>query len=318
MFSHKAQEPGHDIEAALKLDAETARVDFKSSFNPEQKGEFLEIIKDVAAMANSGGGIILFGLRNDGSPSGAPLDGVRNLDPAKITDAVYKHTDCQFQDFELRKVSKMGHEVWALIVGSAVVPLVFSQTGNYPDGAGKQKNAFTGGTVYFRHGAKSEVGNSEDLRLFIERRLEIVRREWLDGIAKVVEAPSGSVIQVLEPNAIHSRAPVTLTSDPAAPSVPVGAIDAGWPYRQKEAVAEVNRMLAGVKIINAAHFLNVRRAHDIDAKGDFCYTQNHVSPKYSRAFVDWIVEQFRADDGFFEKAKVIAEQKRTAASATVT
>jgi predicted HTH transcriptional regulator len=152
------------------MDAETAAVDFKSSFNPSEKGEFLEVLKDILAMANSGGGVIIFGLSNDGAPSGADLNGVASLDPARITDATYKYTDCQFQDFELHRIRKGHNELWAIVVGAASVPLVFSQTGNYQESTGKQKNAFLGGSVYFRHGAKSETGNSEDLRFFLERR----------------------------------------------------------------------------------------------------------------------------------------------------
>jgi hypothetical protein len=38
-------------DAARELDAETAAVEFKSAFNPADKGEFLEILKDIAAMA---------------------------------------------------------------------------------------------------------------------------------------------------------------------------------------------------------------------------------------------------------------------------
>ena len=136
------------------------------------------------------------------------MDDTASVDPAKITDAIYKYTDCQFQNFELKRVSKSGHELWGLIIGSAAMPVVFSQTGNYLDLSGKQRNAFSGGTVYFRHGAKSEVGNSEDLRLFIERHLDFVRSEWLDGISKVVEAPSGSVIQILPPDEISPSTPV--------------------------------------------------------------------------------------------------------------
>jgi hypothetical protein len=303
------------LDRALGLSSETTDVEFKSAFNSSDKGEFLEIIKDVLAMANSGGGIILFGLLNDGSPSGAEMKGIATLDPAKVTDLIYKYTDCQFQNFELRRSHKNGDEVWAIIVDSASSPIVFSQTGNYADPSGKQKNAFTGGTVYFRHGAKSEPGNSEDLRQFIERRLESIRHEWLDGISKIVEAPSGSLVQIMPPGTVTaSSTPVRLTTSPTAPSLPVGAIDQGWPHRQKDVVVEVNRALAGKKVINSAHILYVRRAHNIETNGEFCYTQKHVSPLYSQAFVDWMVEQFDADSGFFERAKAVADHQRSVAT----
>lgn len=306
-----------DIAGALAHTAETAQVDFKSAFNPGDKGELLEVVKDIVAMANSGGGYILFGLKDNGTPSAADLSALAGLDPAKVTDAIYKYTDCQFQNFELRKAVKGEHHITALCVGTTDVPIVFSQTGNYADGSGKQRNAFLGGTVYFRHGAKSEPANTEDLRYFIERRLEAIRSDWLDKIATVVEAPTGSVIQVLRPGSLDPSGgtPVKLVADAsAATTLPVGAIDDGWPHRQKEVVLEFNKVLSGRKTINASHILHVRRAYDIEKRGDFCYTQKHVSPKYSRAFVDWLVQQFNADEEFFEKAKATADRKRDMAS----
>lgn len=306
-----------EIDRCLRLTSETESVDFKSAFNPTDKGEFLEILKDILAMANSGGGIIVFGLSNDGSPTGGDLNGIANLDPAKITDAIYKYTDCQFSKFSLQRQEKNGSEVWLLLIDGTSAPIVFSQTGNYLDPAGKQKNAFIGGTIYFRHGAKSEPGNSDDLRQFIERRLDSIRHEWLDGIAKVVEAPSGSEVHVLAPgDEATASGHVRFTSSQDAPSLPVGAIDQGWPYRQKEVVVAVNEKLAGTRAINANHILNVRRAFDIEANGDFCYTQKHVSPKYSNSFVNWIVEQFEMDANFFEKAKEITDHKRRLAQAS--
>lgn len=263
-------------------------------------------------MANSGGGTILFGLTSNGKPMEGEPPTLDALDPAKVTDAVYKYTDSQFHAFRLRKLSKNTHLVWAIIVGSTSVPIVFSQTGNYQTKSGGQKNAFLSGTVYFRHGAKSEPGNSEDLRQFIERRLESIRKDWLAGIARVVEAPSGSIIQVIPPSKgeANPSAAGGLTYDPAATKLPVGAIDAGWPHRQKEVVAEVNKRLAGGKTINPSHILYVRRAYGIEANGAYCYTQKHASPMYSEAFIEWIVQQFKADRHFFEKAKSTADAKR--------
>jgi hypothetical protein len=315
MASSPALSPDAPLGSALGLGLESATLEFKSSFNPNDKGAFLEVIKDVVAMANSGGGTVLFGVTDEGSLSGAEMDGISTLDPAKVTDLVYKYTDCQFHGFEVRKLEKNGCEVWAIVVHAVSNPIVFSQTGNYQDPSGKQKNAFAGGTVYFRHGAKSEPGNSDDLRLFVERRVESIRHEWLDGIAKVVEAPSGSVVRIALPGGADDLGTaVRLTTDPSAAAVPVGAIDRGWPYRQKDLVAAVNDALGGKKRVNAAHVLYIRRAFDIDSNGRFCYTQAHASAKYSHAFADWIVEQFNADATFFERAKAVADQKRSVAA----
>jgi hypothetical protein len=114
--------------------------------------------------------------------------------------------------------------------------------------------------------------------------------------------------------------PVQYVSAVGAAELPVGAIDQGWPYRQKEVVAEFNKVLGNEKTINRSHVLHVRRAHDVERNGGFCYTQKHVSPKYSRSFVDWMIQEYKADPDFFEKAKQLADAKRatTGMSATVT
>jgi hypothetical protein len=76
---------------------------------------------------------------------------------------------------------------------------VFEKPGTYATGPSKQKTSFAKGTVYFRHGAKSEPGNTEDIRKALERRLEIVRRSWMKGVRKVVQAPTGSRIITVTP-----------------------------------------------------------------------------------------------------------------------
>jgi hypothetical protein len=86
-------------------------------------------------------------------------------------------------------------------------------------------------------------------------------------------------------------------------------IDVQWPFRRKEVVAEVNRLLDGEKILKGYNIQCARKAHDIDANPVFCYRQKHASIKFSGAFVDWLVGQFRTDQTFFEKAKSIADAK---------
>ena len=51
---------GHEKRLAEYLDGrcETASLDFKSEFNPNSNQDWCEVIKDIAAIANSGGGII--------------------------------------------------------------------------------------------------------------------------------------------------------------------------------------------------------------------------------------------------------------------
>jgi hypothetical protein len=47
------------IDEALELNHETQSVDFKRQFDPSSSAEWCELTKDLVAMANSGGGVIL-------------------------------------------------------------------------------------------------------------------------------------------------------------------------------------------------------------------------------------------------------------------
>jgi predicted HTH transcriptional regulator len=54
----------------LDLDAisdESATVDFKAAFDPKSKQDWCELIKDTMAMTNSGGGMLIVGIADDGS-----------------------------------------------------------------------------------------------------------------------------------------------------------------------------------------------------------------------------------------------------------
>ena len=295
------------LRAVLTRTSECADADFKATFDPGDSGAWLELVKDLVAVANSGGGTILIGLNDDGSPSGADVSAALGLDPADITNKVHKYTGTQFHAFEVIECHKGDAEVCALRVGAVGVPLVFVKVGTYETSPGKQKTVFSVGTVYFRHGAKSEPGTSEDLRQFLAREVEATRRSWLDGIVKVVEAPSGSRVAILPPESQQAgpsgAVPLRLTDDPAAPAYYAVPLDKTHPFRQKELVKEVNERLAGRRAINSHHVVCVRRVHEVQKNLSFCYTQNYASPRYSQAFVDWIVAQYETDPAFFERTK---------------
>jgi hypothetical protein len=184
------------IAKALVAKRESKTVEFKQSFNSDVKGEWCEVIKDLVAMANSGGGIIVFGLGNTGEPSGVDVTKVCVLDPADIANKITSYTGSSEFDLQIFDLDKDGNKLVAFVVGAATVPLVFEKQGNYADPAGKPKSAFGIGTLYFRHGAKSEPANNADLRKSLAKQIDSVRREWMDGVRKVVEAPAGSQIVV--------------------------------------------------------------------------------------------------------------------------
>lgn len=216
------------LKKALGATRESKHIEFKRGFDPTSPGEWCEIIKDIVALANSGGGIILFGLDNTGKPTGESVEHIGREDPADIVNRIARYITTPSFEIESIEAKKRGKKLHALSISGTRVPHVFQKPGTYDVGGGKQKTAFGVGTIYFRHGAKSEHGNSDDLRAVVERELKAVRKAWARGLRKVVQAPVDAEIlavpraTVQAPVVVSVRAvndptarPVLLTRDPA-------------------------------------------------------------------------------------------------------
>ncbi len=258
-------------------------------------------------MAISCCGVLLIGVTDYGKPSGFDVSKFLECDPADITNKLFSATGKHFADFTIVSAQKENQAIAALVIRRVAIPLVFIKTGDYEVKPGKQKQAFMNGMVYFRHGAKSEPCTSDDLQKFLTREIEIVRDSWLKNIRKVVEAPEGSQIVVIEANQqLVSESDVQtirLVDDPNAPVHQMLDPNKTHPYRAKEVIELVNERLNGQVKINSHDILAVRRIHGIDDKRKFYYCQHHGSPSYSDAFVEWLIEQFKNAPNFFVTAK---------------
>jgi hypothetical protein len=300
------------LDRAEKAKRESRYLDFKETFDPSSDPEFIELVKDLVAMANSGGGVIVVGVRNNATLSGAGVKPVLDLDPAKISDKVYRYTGAHFSGFSVHEVNREGEPVAAIVIDAAPTPLVFTRPGTYPIAGGggrqKQKTAFGVGTLYVRHGAKSEPATTTDLRDFVERRLEGIRESWLGNIRRVMAAPAGTDVAIYEQTEADEEGrptKVRLTTEPGAPVFGRIAPDETHPHRQKELLGEVNKRLPTVKQATTYDIQAIRGAHEINARAhpEFCHQPRYGSQQYSDAFVDWIVEQYEKDNAFFDKAR---------------
>jgi hypothetical protein len=253
--------------------------------------DYVELVRDIAAMANSGGGVIV-------------LDGVAGVDEELVHEQLSQYAEPEFEGVEVEPLSRNGRPSTAVVVeGVRNAPLVFTQTGRI----GGQHVAFVRGGLYFRHGAKSEAATGEDVRDFIRRQLEATRTQWLANIRQVMHAPDGAEVAVIETAERDEEGRPTLirlTTDPYAPLYGQVDPDQSHPYRQKEVIREVNARL-GEGAVNAFDVLSVRRVHAIseDTRPEFVHVPKFGSPQYSDAFVEWLVGEQERDPRFFETAK---------------
>ena len=300
--------PAELLDRLPSANKETSQIDFKSTFDPTSKQDWCEIVKDLVAMANTRGGIVAIGINDDATPSSGDISHALKLDPAQVTDKVASYTGVQFSRFEINHLNYQGQNIVVILIRRSNVPLVFTKPGTYPviNEKTQQKTAFAQGTVYFRHGAKSEPGTTDDLRKFIERRIELASRTWKKNIRRVINAPTGHKVRVIPPNmkivATDEAAPVRLVNDPTAPASKFVNPDETHPFRQKELLVEVRRRLDGKAKPTSHDILCVRRVHAIDQNPNFAFYPKFGSPQYSPAFADWLAQEYAKDPAFFSKA----------------
>lgn len=252
------------------------RVALRGAFDPETDADWRELVVDLTALANSGGGV-------------AVVDA--DVDVAELARRVEHETGVGFRPLDVQRVSRNGTWMTAVVVDAAEdTPLLVDQQ------------------AYFRHGAKSKPATASDLRTFLERRLDLVRRQWLRSIREVLVAPRGARVAVVHTDETDEHGVPTLirlSSDPNAPLYGKLDPDRTHPYRQTEAIAEANRRLPEGVEINPYDVLSVRRVHEINEKTrpEFTHVPKFGSPQYSEAFVEWLVEQYQRDREFFTRAK---------------
>jgi predicted HTH transcriptional regulator len=226
------------LELARTSNKESRRLDFKSEFDVSSDQAWCEIIKDIVAFANSGGGVILIGVADDGQGSGQDTSAFRGYDTANITNRIAKYTGYQFSDeIEIVEIDRAGTRNAAILISATEVPVPFIKPGTYAVSGGKQASAFAQGTLYFRHGSKSEPGNRDDLSKWKDRMITSARRNWLNGIRKVVAYPPAEPLVVLPASSPAAKigriGKATISTEPGAVKLAPTNPEEIWPYAQK-------------------------------------------------------------------------------------
>ena len=239
---------------ALAARRQSRRVVFRTAADDDWR----ETVRDVVAFANSGGGVILL----EHAPG-----------RAAIASHIHELTGSDFANFDVVDAVKEGKAIVAVIVGETDAPIVF-----------------TGGTIYFRHGSKSEPATSKDLEKASERKLKAVRKSFLNAVRRVVEEPSDAT-------------PVRIVDDPHAQAVRVIDYDKTHPYRQKELLAALRSALPAGRPLNQFDLRVVRHLHGIDDIPAFSHKTLYGTRQYSRKFLDWLIAQGTRDPQFFDEAR---------------
>src|SRR5208283_2853882 len=110
------------VKRALTAKRESKHVEFKQGFYPISARGWCELVKDLAAIANSGGGIIVFGLDNFGAPTGESIEAITSIDPADIANKVSRYTGLVDFEVEIRASEKKGNKLVAFVIQPVSIP----------------------------------------------------------------------------------------------------------------------------------------------------------------------------------------------------
>jgi hypothetical protein len=179
---------------------EARQVDFKEQFDPTSAVDWSNIVKDMVAMANSGGGILVFGLADDGSTASFDKKVVLRLDPATISDKIYSYTGENFSDFKIIEIKRGRTTFTSILISESETPIVFTRNGVDAPVKGKQKPIFLKGSLYFRHGAKSEPADTSDIRQAFDKKLSKTRKSWFEGVRKISSIGASDEIIISKKN----------------------------------------------------------------------------------------------------------------------
>jgi predicted HTH transcriptional regulator len=98
----------NNLESALQSSSESIRTEFKESFDISSPQEWCELIKDIVAIANTEGGVILIGVDNFGVPVNRRFSTNKIPDPQTLQIKSINILAINFQNLLYARVKKMG------------------------------------------------------------------------------------------------------------------------------------------------------------------------------------------------------------------
>lgn len=166
---------------------ESAKLDYKLTYDPSDTTARVELAKDVMAMSNTAGGYLVIGVSDDRTAEGLTEAAAGSIDEATIRAQVAGYTSARIPIFVDNGVV---HEkvrfavITVLPVRSTLV--VVETVGNRRDG----RAVFRPGDVLVRHGSASERWNQADVDFLLRRVVEHRKEEWLrdfgDDLRKLI------------------------------------------------------------------------------------------------------------------------------------
>ena len=198
------------------MGGESKNSDLKTSFDLNSEEAKIDLIKNLVAFANAGGGSITFG-RDETNIYGIDDVTIQALDSARVNDMLSKFISPAQLDVSHEIEKTEGNKLlFTLIVPRSEIPLVMARQGTWKGfDSKKDKPVFAKGDIWTRHGTKTERVTYEDIRECILSHRTDEKESVLDRITTLVNLPDGASIEVID----HAGAPIDTPKGLLASSV---------------------------------------------------------------------------------------------------
>jgi hypothetical protein len=171
------------LRALLARGAESDDLDFKSTWDPAQKGEVIELAKDVAALESlASGGYIVIGANDNGQPSGKfEPTSLQDFDEQRIRSKIAAHLG---EPIDLSASTHTLDGAHFVVIG--VGPnrdgmRIMPKDGKYGD-----TTVWRASDVFVRRGTSSMRWNQHEARGIIERVVASRKEEWRRDVFETV------------------------------------------------------------------------------------------------------------------------------------
>jgi hypothetical protein len=195
-------------------------------FDPGNPADRLGLVREVVALANSGGGEILFGVEShSGDRPGLDRASRAFFDAEALTDLIDGciapgHVAISTGSAQADRPGR--HVISVVVDPQEKPPLVFSKEGRYPAEAG-EVTIFQRNTVVTRHGARTGLATGADHRRWIDAAVRAERQRMLQVLTLASSLPPGASISIVheagevstEPRALLDRAVRSWRADPS-------------------------------------------------------------------------------------------------------
>lgn len=180
----------------------------------------LELIRHIVAMANSGGGTIVLGVRRDGDVVGLPREADR-FEAAELMELVATHVRPDRVELTVTSIEQPADRsvVEISVLGHPEPPLVMARAGVYhrgggigpEEGDGTAVEVFAANQVVVRRNGRSEIARRSDYVGWRSEAIDDLRRELYERLALVVEAPRGATVRVVTEDEVRDEPTYFLT-----------------------------------------------------------------------------------------------------------